>query len=321
MKINSTEPLSQTLVAATPAPRMRLAWSDFHTVLTVARLASVAKASEVLAVTHATLLRKLAAIEGRLNTRLFDRVRGHYTLTAPGEEIMQAAISFEPLAREAEMRVLGLDMRPSGQVRVAVASIVIDYLLPPLMAQFAALFPDVSIELIASRDHVSLARREADVAIRVSDHVPDWLVGNQLGVLTFKIYGLKNARVNEGLHDPAELATERRWISFERDARDLKFDRWLDRNVPDTSVVLRIDNFSHALTMVRAGLGIALLPSFLENTCPDLQPLTTKITELQTPLWLVTHQELRNAMRVKVLMQFFGLALATGLNEESGRLA
>ena len=49
-------------------------------------------------------------------------------------------------------------------------------------------------------------------------------------------------------------------VGLERDALDLKFDRWLDANVADAHVVLRVNNFSHALTMVRAGLGIALLP-------------------------------------------------------------
>lgn len=301
---NATPPLS---------PRMRLSWSDFHTVLAVARLESVAKASEALAVTHATLLRRLAAIETRLNARLFDRTRGQYTLTSSGEELMVAAETFEPLAREAELRVLGQDMRPSGQVRLAVASIVIDHLLPPILGAFSTTFPEVSIELVASRDHVSLARREADVAIRVSDSVPDWLVGNQLGLLSFKIYGIKPGTEGQKKRDPAVLASERRWISFERDARDLKFDRWLDQQVPDSSVVLRVDNFSHALSMVRAGLGIALLPAFLENTCPDLQALSPEIAELRTPLWLVTHQELHSAMRVKVLMQVFGIALAKAI--------
>lgn len=313
MKNTTAELLDRGTPVAPLSPRMRLSWSDFHTVLAVARLGSVAKASEALAVTHATLLRHLAAIEGRLNARLFDRARGQYTLTTSGEEVMQAAEQFEPLAREAELRVLGQDMRPSGQVRIAVASIVIDHLLPPILGQFAASFPDVSIELVASRDHVSLARREADVAIRVSDSVPDWLVGHQLGLLPFKIYGARSTTGSEGLRDPADLATERRWISFERDARDLKFDRWLDQQVPDSSVILRVDNFSHALTMVRSGLGIALLPAFLENSCPDLHPLSPEIVELRTPLWLVTHQELHSAMRVKVLMQVFGIALAKAI--------
>ncbi len=310
MKIKPKLPAAGTRTESAPPARMRLAWSDFQVVLTVARLGSVAKASTALAVTHATLLRKLASIEQRLKSRLFDRVRGRYSLTAAGEEVAGAAERFEPLAREAELRVLGQDLRPSGQVRVAVAGIVIEHLLPPILSQFASAFPDVSIELVASREHVSLARREADVAIRVTDRVPDWLVGRKLAEIEFKVFGLRRRGLSSQLRSAAELSRQRRWICFERDARDLKFDRWLDVEVPDSSVVLRVDSFSHALTMVQAGLGIALLPAFLETTCPQLEALTPPIPGLQTPMWLVTHQELRNTMRVKVLMQAFGPALS-----------
>ncbi|MEO5764723.1 MAG: LysR family transcriptional regulator [Casimicrobiaceae bacterium] len=294
-------------------PLARLAWTDFHTVLIVARHASVAKASAALAVTHATLLRRLAAIETRIGARLFDRAKGRYSLTAAGEEVERAAAGFEPVARDAELRVLGQDLRPSGHVRVAVAGIVIDHLLPPVLSQFANAYPLVSIELVASRDHVSLTRREADVAIRVADTVSDWLVGRRLAQLRFRVYTLKRPGLRVTRRDPSELTGQRRWIGFERDARDLKFDRWLESHVPESSVVLRVDSFSHAVTMVRAGLGIALLPEFLEADCPFLQPLTAPIVELATPLWLVTHQELRNTTRVKVLMQAVGPALAHAL--------
>lgn len=309
--------------AAKPSPaapvatdRMRLTWADFHTVLVVSRLGRLAKASQALAVTHATLLRKLAAIEARLGTRLFDRERGHYTLTGAGEEVVQAALAIEPLTRGAELRVLGQDLRPSGHVRVAVAGIVIDHLLTPVLSQFATAFPDVSLELVASRDHVSLARREADVAIRVAESVPEWLVGHRLAELRFKVYALKRRGLQPTLRDTADLVQQRRWIGFERESRELKFDRWLNTHVPDSSVALRVDGFGHALTMLRAGLGIALLPEFLENTCPELQPLTPPIAELATPLWLITHKELRNTMRIKVLMQAFGPALKQSVARE-----
>lgn len=297
------------------APRMRLGWTEFHEVLTIARLGSVARASAALAVTHATLLRKLAATEARLNARLFDRTRGRYTLTAAGEEIAQAATQFEPLARDAELRVLGQDLRPSGDVRVAVSGVVTDHLLPPVLSQFATAFPEVHLELVSSRDHVSLTRREADVAIRIADHVPEWLVGRRLANIDFKVYTLKRRGLNPAVRGVKELAGQRRWIGLERDARDLKFDRWLHVHVPQRSIVLRVDNFGHALTMVRSGLGIALLPSFLEASCKELQPLTAAVTELRTPMWLVTHQELRHAMRVKVMMQAFGPALKNLLEQ------
>ena len=72
---------------------------------------------------------------------------------------------------------------------------------------------------------------------------------------------------------------------------------------------------SAALAMVRAGLGMCLLPTFLERTCPELQPLSKPIKALRTPMWLLTHQELRQTMRIKVLMQAFGPALANAIRE------
>ncbi|MGE0356973.1 MAG: LysR family transcriptional regulator [Burkholderiales bacterium] len=299
-----------TSPSAPPPSRPRLSWADFHTVLAIARHGSVARACGALAMTHSTLLRKLDAIESRLGARLFDRVRGRYTLTAAGHEIEQAASAFEPLAAAAETRVRGEDLRPSGDVRVSAASILVEHLLPGVLAQFATAFPEVTIELVASREHVSLRRREADVAIRVADEVPDWLVGRRLADLRFRIYGLRRGRQGVRLAHPAALAARREWIAFERDARELKFDRWLAASVPDESVVLRVDNFSLALGMVLAGLGIALLPAFVEAQFPELLPLSPPIPELETPLWLITHPDLAGTMRVKVLLRAFGPAIA-----------
>lgn len=296
--------------ASLSPPRSRLAWTDFHIVLTIARHGSVAKACVALGMTHSTLLRRLDLVESRLKTRLFNRVRGRYTLTQAGEQIVDAASAFEPVALAAETRVRGQDLRPRGNVRVAAASIVIEHLLPGVLVQFASAFPEVRIELTASREHVSLSRREADVAIRVADRIPAWLVGRKLADLRFKIYGWRQGRAKTTLHSIADLVAQQRWISFERDARELKFDRWLAARVPDACVALRVDNFSHALTMVQAGLGIALLPAFLEARLPELRALTAPIDELQTPLWLITHPELKDTMRIRVLLRAFGPALA-----------
>lgn len=296
-------------------PRLHLDWSDFRIVLAISRHGSVAKAYPHLGMTHSTLLRKLDLIETRLKTKLFDRGRLHYTLTAAGHEIERAARTFEQVALGAETRASGLDLRPSGEVRVSVSPIVIDHLLPGVLAQFGSAFPDVQIELVGSREHVNLRRREADIAIRIADTVPDWLVGRKLANVRFKIYGRRLARAKVSLRSVEELADERRWIGFEHDSQHLKFDRWLNGRVAADRFVLRVDNFSHAATMVQAGIGIALLPSFVEASLPGLRPLTPSIADLETPLWLVTHPELRNAARIQVLLRAFGPALANAVLE------
>jgi DNA-binding transcriptional LysR family regulator len=310
MKITTKDDLSRSMDDQQRANLMLLGWTDFQTVLAIAQHGGMAAAAESLALSHVTLLRKLDAIETRLKARLFDRLRGRYTPTSAGDELVRAAEAMAPLARDAELRVLGQDLKPSGHVRVTAAGVVVNHLLPPVLKQFAAAFPGVTLEFLTSRDHLSLARREADVALRVADTVPDWLVGRQIALLDFKVYGIQQPGLRPSLHSVGELVRQKRWVSFERDARDLKFDRWLDEHVPDAAVVLRVDGFDSALAMLRAGLGMALLPSFLEKTCPELQPLTAPIAELRTPLWLITHKELRHTMRIKVLMQAVGPALA-----------
>ncbi len=315
MKIND-KPVSPGDRRSGPAAvHSKLSWTDFHTVLQIARQGSVARTCPLLGTTHSTLLRKLDQIETRLNTRLFERVRGRYTLTPAGHQIAEAAQSFEPVAAAAEAQVRGQDLRPSGLVRVSAAAIVIDRLMPRVLRQFASAFPDVRIELAASREHVSLRRREADVAIRITDVVPDWLVGRKLADLRFRIYGRRRGSASMSPRSIESLARERRWIGFEQDARELKFDRWLIATVPEESVVLRVDSFSQALTMTQAGLGIAILPVFLETGERDLQPLSEPIAALQTPLWLITHPELKNTTRIKVLMRAFAPALANAVSE------
>jgi len=64
----------------------------------------------------------------------------------------------------------------------------------------------------------------------------------------------------------------------------------------------------------RSGLGIALLPTFVEAHIDGLQPLSPPIAPLQTPLWLITHPELKETTRVKVLLRAFGPALADAVN-------
>lgn len=300
---------------ATEVPRLRalLGWSDFQLVLVVAQIGQLSRACEALAMSHVTLLRKLAAIETRLKVRLFDRVRGHCHPTAAGAELVAAAQGMAPLAQNAELRVMGQDLRPSGHVRVTAAGILVSQLLLPVLRQFAQAFPDVTLEFTASRDHHSLTRREADVALRVSDSVPDWLIGRELGQVNFAVYGRRCASRPTPRQPLAKLLVQKRWIAFERDARDLKFDRWLADHLPERSVVIRADGFDQALAMVGADLGIALLPTFAGSSCPDIEPLSPDIRALRTPLWLITHKDLRDTMRIKVLMQAVGPALAHAL--------
>lgn len=101
------------------------------------------------------------------------------------------------------------------------------------------------------------------------------------------------------------------WIGF--DGQDRIYDRWVDANVPVKSIVARADHFPSALALVRAGMGVTVLPEFVAKDMPGLLALSAPIAELQTPLWILTHADLRNTARVRAFMQTVGNALGKSL--------
>ena len=58
-----------------------LSWDDFRYVKAIAERRSLASAAEALGVNHSTVFRRLAHIEDRLGSRLFERNRAGYALT------------------------------------------------------------------------------------------------------------------------------------------------------------------------------------------------------------------------------------------------
>jgi DNA-binding transcriptional LysR family regulator len=297
----------------------RLDWDDLRYVLAVARAGSLSGAARELAVRHSTMLRRIDAIEEKLQTRLFERLRNGYVATEAGETLRRIAEQCEPLIAEAERRIVGGDTRLTGNVQVTTGFVVAQYLLPPALATFHAAYPDIEVEVQGARERLDLSRREADVAIRMSSQVPDYLVGRKLGDVKFRVYACRGAPFlgnRKPKVQPIEkLAHNYPWICFQRDARDRLYDRWMHANVPDTSVAARADHFPTSLALLRTGMGIALLPEFMACGTDDLVALSARIDELESPLWILTHPDLRNTARVRVFMQAVGDALQQALRE------
>jgi len=294
----------------------RLDWDDLRYVLAVARSGSLSGAARTLAVTHSTVLRRVDAIEAKLKVRLFERLRSGYVPTEAGETLRRTAEQCEPLVAQAERHIMGGDTRLTGTLRVTTAHVVALHLLPQALAEFHAQHPHIEVEVRTARERVDLARREADVALRMSAQVPDTLVGRSLGDVRIRVYGWHTApflvkRGSSPLLPIESLAQDFPWIGF--DGQDRIYDRWLDATVPTSSVVARADHFPSALGLVRTGMGITLLPEFVAKETPGLVPLSAPIAELQTPLWILTHVDLRNTARVRAFMQTVGSALAKTL--------
>ena len=293
----------------------KLDWDDLRYVLAVARTGSLSGAARALAVQHSTMLRRIDAMEEKLQTRIFERLRNGYVATEAGEVLRRAAEQCEPLFAEAERRIVGGDTRLTGSLQITTGFVVAQYLLPPALATFRTEYPDIGVEIQTAREQADLARRDADVAIRFAAHVPDYLVGRKVGNIRFRIYAQNDAPFlplrdkKPVMQEVEQLVSAYPWICLGRDAHERPYDRWMHKHVPESSVAIRADHFPTSLALLRTGLGVALLPEFMAEGEDDLLALSSPIEELQSPLWILTHPDLRNTARVRAFMQVVGTAL------------
>ena len=142
-------------------------WDDVRYFLAAARGGSVRAAAGRLGVNHATVLRRIAQLEDRLGTQMFEKLPSGYRLTAAGEEVLELAEQMEASSHQLETRVFGCDQSVRGLLRVTLPPFLATHLLMPDLADFARMHPDIEMEIVSTGDVVNLTNREADVAIRI----------------------------------------------------------------------------------------------------------------------------------------------------------
>src|ERR1700712_5280141 len=142
-------------------------WDDVRYFLAAAREGLVRAAAGRLGMNHSTVLRRIAQLEERLGTQMFEKLPSGYRLTPAGEEVLELAIQMEATSLQLETRVFGRDQGVRGLLRVTLAPTLATHLLMPDFADFAHLHPDIEMEILSSGELANLTNREADVAIRV----------------------------------------------------------------------------------------------------------------------------------------------------------
>lgn len=301
-------------------------WSDLRFALAVGTTGSLAGAARQLGVNHTTVLRRLDALEATLGARLFERSRTGYVPTEAGVVVLEQARRMADQADEIERRVLGRDSELTGVLRVTTAFVVMEHLLPQPLAAFAADYPGIEVEVVENAFLVDLARRhadqaqtwarlEADVALRLSANVAEHLVGRQLGMTHCRAYALRGApALPQTVLPLSELVRDAPWVAFERDAHARVYDRWMRQQLAHAQVRVRVDIFNAVAAMLRTGVGIGVLPTFMEANHPELVAVSDVIPELSVPVWMLTHPDLRQTARVRAFMQHVGDGLARRLN-------
>ncbi|TVQ84447.1 MAG: LysR family transcriptional regulator [Chromatiaceae bacterium] len=119
----------------------------FHT---VARLLSFTKAAEALHMTQPAVTFQVRQLEEQFNTRLFDRTHNRISLTDAGQRVFEYADRIFELYSEMENAVRELTGEISGALTIGASTTIAEYMLPTLLGDFNARYPEVTIHLKVS---------------------------------------------------------------------------------------------------------------------------------------------------------------------------
>jgi len=221
-------------------------------------------------------------------------------LTAGGEELVVAARSISGTVTELERRIAGQDLRLSGTLRITATDTLMGSILPEILAEFGEAHPGIALEVAVSNLMFNLTKRDADVALRTADNPPVTLVGRRVGKIAFAIYA---APAYLARHDHADLA-EHRWVGPDDTLAGTSVARWMRAKLPKSEIVLRADSLLAMQHAAVAGVGLVALPCYLGDSVPALACVRRPLPEMETALWILTHEDLRAAARVRAFTDF-----------------
>lgn len=272
-------------------------WEDMRHFTVFAERRSLSAAARQLKVDHATVARRIAALETALGLKLVDRRPRAYVLTAEGQRIagLGARMETESFAveRAAQAGQGGLE----GEVSISAPPAVASAFIAPRLGELRRKHPGIRILLVGEKRYVSLARREADIAIRLSRPVDGDLVARKVGTVPFALYASRELLA-------ARAPEDFTFLSYDDSMHGSTPQDWLLANAGTRPIVMRTNDSAILLAAARAGAGAAVLPTFLGDGDDTLQRLESDQPPLLRDIWMAVHEDLRAVPLVRAVMGF-----------------
>lgn len=250
--------------------------SRYKAFVTAVESGSITKAAEILGYTQSGVSHLIDALEGELGFRLLIRSRGGCSLTPEGEKILpyvRSVLFAGDTVAEMASNIKGMK---SGSLRIGTFSSVALQWLPKLLNAFLTRFPGIDVEITngtySSLEKALLERRVDCTFVTSPDGVNESRLSGDIVVMPIAadpLMAVLPAGHSLGTHtvlSPYDLQDEDFIIPAEGSGYDVSTVFSLMEHAP----VIRFDmsdDFA-AIGMVRAGLGVTVLPQLLLKDYP-----------------------------------------------------
>ena len=279
-----------------------LDWDDLRYFLAIDRHGNLSAAARELGVAQSTVGRRLASLEKSLGVRLLDRTPDGYVLTTAGHDVRERARRLDEEARTLERTVGGHDQRDVGIVRITCAEAIAAHILAPSLATLHQIHPDILVELIPHPRDLSLAMREADLSVRITQPTQHDLVIRRVGSLAFGLYASPSYMKRHGPLNVSEGCANHHMIRQLNDLENGPQFGWLADLTSRAKVVFQTSSHEAALLAATQGSGLACLARFRADREPGLVRLMPPSEPPTAGIWLTVHKDSRNTSRIRTVM-------------------
>jgi DNA-binding transcriptional LysR family regulator len=279
-------------------------WNGLRFFLAVARSGSTLAAAKALGVSQPTVQRRLAALEARLGRKLFERHPTGYRLTKLGEALLPDARRVEEQVEAFARHLRSTDQAPTDVVRVTGAEGMAPHFVTPIVAEFEAAHPGLKVELIMTDRYLDLAKGEADIAVRANSPGAGPLVCRKIGDAPWTVYASLGYIERHGRPDTLADLGRHSVIGFGGEMANSHAGLWLRATAPGAEVAAQGNTMLGIVAAVKSGAGVAPLPMMLAEPEDELEGLFDPISDINSQIYLVTHQDLRNSTRVRAFFDF-----------------
>lgn len=278
-------------------------WDLYGAFLAVMRTGSLSAAARALGVAQPTVRRQIEQLESQLGVVLFTRAPNGLVPTELARATLPYAESIAASARALVRAVSSPTDADRGTVRVTCSEIVGAEVLPPMLAPLLVAHPRLQIELVATNRTEDLLRRDADVAVRMTEPTQAGLVRRCAGRVEIGLFATKEYLAARAAPTSlAELVPDH--VLIGADSSRAMIDALAAAGLVTTPrhYAFRSDSDLAQLAAVRAGLGIGVCQVPLSR-CPV--PLVRVLPALayHLDIWVVMHEDLRAVRRVRLVFE------------------
>ena len=195
-------------------------WENMRHFLAVARAGTLSGAARELGVDHATVGRRVAALEAEMQTLLVERLPRSCRLTAAGVLAVEQARHMESAAFDVTRQMKSQQVSLNGRVSLSASPVLATHFIAPRLFDFRRRYPQIQLSISAQAHQISLSRGEADIAVRHVRPSEPSNVARRVGTMLFDLYASRTY---------PDLATPENWafIAYESEFADMPQQQWL----------------------------------------------------------------------------------------------